>query len=61
MLHLILNNMACPSSDQSNPRNRLKAIIFGHRCTDKDVLLKGQSPEADEGFSAPDIVHQLNQ
>jgi hypothetical protein len=61
MLHLVLNNRPCPGSDQSNPRDRLRAFIFGHRCTDKDVLLKGQSSGADEEFSAPDIVHQLNQ
>ena len=61
MLLLVLNNRPCPGSDQINPQNRLRSIIFGHRCTDKDVLLKGQSPGADEEFSAPDIVRQLNQ
>ena len=79
ILHLVLNNRACPGSDQYNPRDRLRAFIFGHRCTDKDVLLKGQSPSASgedgtsrtyrapaagtllDQFSAPDIVHQLNQ
>ena len=79
MLHLVINNRTYPeqgtccrypASDQSKPRNQLRATIFGHRCTDKDVLLKGESssnsrvPAAGtllEGFSAPDIIYQLNQ
>ena len=60
MLHLVLNNRPCPGSDQSNPRDRLRAIIFGHSCIDKDVLLKGHTSSSNEEFSAPNIVHQLN-
>jgi len=54
MLHLVLNNLPCPGSNQSNPRNQLRAIIFSHRCIDKDVLLKGQSSRANEELSAPE-------
>ena len=54
MLHLVLNNRTCPGPDQSNPRNQLRATIFGHRCTDKDVLLKEESAPTDEEFSAPE-------
>jgi hypothetical protein len=37
MLLNVLHNRNFPRSD-INPRNQLRDIIFGHRCSDRDVL-----------------------